>query len=50
MNDFLERVNGGYQVLHYGCIVVLKKVKNFDDFQISDNYFNFARIKFIRID
>jgi predicted O-methyltransferase YrrM len=39
INDFLERANGCYEVLHYGYIVVLKKVKNFDGFQFEKNYY-----------
>ncbi len=39
INDFLERANGCYEVLHHGYIVVLKKVKNFNGFQVEKNYY-----------
>jgi predicted O-methyltransferase YrrM len=39
INDFLERANGCYDVLHHGYIVVLKKVKNFNGFYLEKNYY-----------
>ena len=41
INDFLKRANGCYEVLHHGYIVILKKIKDFDGFQVSDNYYKF---------
>lgn len=40
INDFLERANGCYEVLHHGYIVVLKKTKDFNGFQITKNYYS----------
>jgi predicted O-methyltransferase YrrM len=39
INDFLERANGCYEILHHGYIVILKKIKNFNGFQLADNYY-----------
>lgn len=39
INDFLERANGCYDVLHHGYIVILKKIKFFNGFQIEKNYY-----------
>jgi predicted O-methyltransferase YrrM len=39
INDFLERANGCYEVLHHGYIVILKKTKDFNGFQESNNYY-----------
>ena len=39
INDFLERANGCYEVLHHGYIVILKKTKDFNGFQISNSYY-----------
>ena len=39
INDFLERANGCYDVLHHGYIVILKKIKVFNGFQIENNYY-----------
>ena len=40
INDFLERANGCYEVLHHGYIVILKKIKNFNGFQEPKYYYN----------
>lgn len=40
INDFLERAHGCYEVLHHGYIVILKKIKDFNGFQLSENYYN----------
>ena len=40
INDFLERANGCYEVLHHGYIVILKKIKDFNGFQLGENYYN----------
>jgi predicted O-methyltransferase YrrM len=39
INDFLLRANGCYEVLHHGYIVILKKTKDFNGFQLSDSYY-----------
>jgi predicted O-methyltransferase YrrM len=39
INDFLNRAKGCYEVLHHGYIVILKKIKDFDGFQVGDNYY-----------
>jgi predicted O-methyltransferase YrrM len=39
INDFLERAHGCYEVLHHGYIVILKKIKDFNGFQLSENYY-----------
>jgi predicted O-methyltransferase YrrM len=41
INDFLERANGCYEVLHHGYIVILKKTKDFNGFQLGTNYYKF---------
>jgi len=40
INDFLERANGCYEVLHHGYIVILKKTKDFNGFQVPKNYYS----------
>jgi len=40
INDFLERASGCYEVLHHGYIVILKKIKDFNGFQLGENYYN----------
>ena len=39
INDFLERANSCYEVLHHGYIVIIKKTKDFNGFQYGANYF-----------
>jgi len=39
INDFLKRANGCYEVLHHGYIVILKKIRDFNGFQIGENYY-----------
>ena len=41
INDFLNRANGCYEVLHHGYVVILKKIKDFDGF--SKRKGNFSR-------
>jgi predicted O-methyltransferase YrrM len=40
INDFLERAHGCYEVLHHGYIVILKKIKDFNGFQLGENYYD----------
>jgi hypothetical protein len=39
INDFLERANGCYKILQHRYIVILKKIKDFNSFQVSDSYY-----------
>lgn len=40
INDFLERFRECYEVLHHGYIIILKKTKDFNGFQLGENYYN----------